>query len=82
MSERPSSEDARRGGRHAPARGRVTFALRRCCRCERVLGVRVWPWNGRRLVTTHGLCAPCEARALEELAEARPRPCGGGESPS
>jgi hypothetical protein len=42
-------------------RGRwaMTFALRRCCACRRTLGIGLWPWMGRWVVMTHGLCTDC-----------------------
>ncbi len=36
-----------------------TLALRRCSRCERVLGISLWVWSGHYFVTTHGLCGRC-----------------------
>lgn len=44
---------------------RWTLALRRCCRCERLVGLSLWPWSGRLVVVTHTLCDACVARLLE-----------------
>jgi hypothetical protein len=56
---------------------RWSLCLRRCCRCERLIGVGVWPWSGALIVQTHTFCDPCvesllRASALEVLAERKP----------
>lgn len=45
---------------------RHTVSLRRCCRCERLVGVALWPWSGALVVETHTLCDECVARLLEQ----------------
>lgn len=52
----PSNEGVCQSG----GRGRFTLALRRCCACNRKMGIRVWPWSGRWFVETHSLCSHCE----------------------
>jgi hypothetical protein len=44
-----------------------TVAQRRCGRCERMLGLSLWPWSGRWLVVTHGLCDACYAETDREV---------------
>ncbi len=38
---------------------RLSVARRRCLRCRRVFGFGIWPWSGRWVVDTHGLCHGC-----------------------
>ena len=37
----------------------VTLAWRTCEACGRGGGCAVWPWSGRLVVTTHGICDAC-----------------------
>jgi len=71
---------ARRGDAEVPANGgvhhrgrhvRVTFALGRCCGCGITLGIRVWPWTGRWLLRTHGLCPNCYQETIVNLEATR-----------
>jgi len=52
---------------------RVTFARRRCMECRTTTAFDRWPWNGRILVTTHGLCANCLQRAQSSPTRRVPR---------
>jgi hypothetical protein len=53
----------------------ITFARRCCVDCRRTTALEIWPWSGRLLVTSHGLCAAC----LEER-EPTLSPAGGAHS--
>lgn len=49
-----------------------TLAKRRCGHCQRTLGVSLWPWSGRPVVVTHGLCRRCYRALLAKEQTAPP----------
>lgn len=53
---------------------RRSLGVRRCCRCGRLIGVRMWPWSGKLILETHGFCERCTAHLLEAVAEVSTQP--------
>jgi hypothetical protein len=46
----------------------ITIARHRCMDCRRTTRLAIWPWSGRLLVKSHGLCRGCRREREALLA--------------